>query len=147
ILNNATQTAQTTLAGTVQANANLQGKAASLILNEVTGTGRTNLNGTLEVAGTKAAVVIANPNGITVNGFGAINADRISLVTGRPTIDADGSLTSFRVTGGDIQIQGEGIREDRPASKLDLMTRAAPNQRRPLGRRNQPHHRRQPNRL
>ncbi|WP_110953624.1 two-partner secretion domain-containing protein [Anaerosinus massiliensis] len=125
ILNNATQLAKTTLAGDVQANANLNGLAASIILNEVTGTNRTNLNGMLEVAGNRASVIIANPNGITGNGFGFINTNRVTLVTGTPNLDATGGLNSFNVSSGDIAIEGGGIGEDTPMTKLDILTRAA----------------------
>jgi filamentous hemagglutinin len=68
VLNNALQSTNSVLAGTIQANANLQGSAANIIVNEVTGSNRTNLNGMLEVAGPQAAVIIANPNGITEYG-------------------------------------------------------------------------------
>ena len=125
ILNNATQVSNTTLAGTLQANGNFKGNAASIILNEVTGTNRTNLNGMLEVAGNRAAVIIANPNGITGNGFGFINTNRVSLVTGTPNIDTNGNLDSFNVNSGDVSIEGTGISEDTPVTKLDIMTRAA----------------------
>ncbi len=125
ILNNATQAGNTTLLGNLQANANFKANAASIILNEVTGTNRTNLNGMLEVAGNQAAVIIANPNGITGNGFGFINTNRVSLVTGTPNVDTNGSLDSFNVNSGDVSIEGTGISQDTPATKLDIMTRAA----------------------
>ncbi|CUH94301.1 hypothetical protein P22_0367 [Propionispora sp. 2/2-37] len=125
ILNNAVQPVDTALAGNIQANANFQGTAASIILNEVTGTNRTNLNGMLEVAGSRAAVIIANPNGITGDSFGFINTSRASLVTGTPNIDENGNLSSFNVNRGDVAIQGQGLSQDTPATKLDILTRAA----------------------
>ena len=42
-------------------NPNLVGPTANTILNEVTGTGSTSMNGALEVAGDKAHVIVANP--------------------------------------------------------------------------------------
>lgn len=54
VLNNATQTAQSQLAGQLNANPNLKGKAAELIINEVTGSGRSDLQGQLEIVGNKA---------------------------------------------------------------------------------------------
>ncbi|SHI83662.1 two-partner secretion domain-containing protein [Propionispora hippei] len=125
VLNNALQSTNSVLAGTIQANANLQGTAAGIILNEVTGSNRTNLNGSLEVAGAQAAVIIANPNGITGDGFGFINTSRVSLVTGTPNIDDNGNLASFNVNRGDVTVQGQGLSEDRPATKLDILTRAS----------------------
>ncbi|SEP27465.1 two-partner secretion domain-containing protein [Propionispora vibrioides] len=125
VLNNALQSTNSVLAGTIQANANLQGSAANIIVNEVTGSNRTNLNGRLEVAGPQAAVIIANPNGITGDGFGFINTSRVSLVTGTPNIDDSGNLASFNVNRGDVAIQGQGLSEDNPATKLDILTRAS----------------------
>ncbi len=125
VLNNAMQASNTTLAGQIQANANLKGMPASIILNEVTGSNRTNLQGMLEVGGTAASVIIANPNGITGNGFGFINANQVTLVTGKPEIDAAGNLESYQVSRGDVSIEGTGIAEDNPVTNLDILTRAA----------------------
>lgn len=116
------------LAGALNANANLQGNAAKLILTEVTGTGKTNLNGMLEIAGTKADLVIANPNGIVGKGFGFINVGRATLTTGMPDWGADGKLNGFSVAKGTIDIQNAGLTEDQRTDyrpdKLDIMARA-----------------------
>lgn len=133
--NNATAGAvQTQLAGMVGTNANVAGHPAGLILNEVTGSNLSRLNGKIEIAGQAADVVIANPNGIVGNGFGFINTNRASLVTGTPNI-VDGSLDSFTVKGGEVWIEGAGNTPPydaetgevltAPVSKLDIMTRAA----------------------
>ncbi len=61
------------IAGQIKANANLKGNAANLIINEVTGSNRSELQGKLEVAGKGANVLIANPNGITCNGCSFVN--------------------------------------------------------------------------
>ncbi|WP_148315674.1 two-partner secretion domain-containing protein, partial [Acetobacter indonesiensis] len=53
ILNNATKATQTQLGGYVYGNANLHGKAANVILNEVTGTQASQMLGYTEVAGQK----------------------------------------------------------------------------------------------
>lgn len=98
----------TALAGQVGANANLGGNAAKVILQEVTGTGRSNLNGMMEIAGSKADLIIANPNGITGSGFGFINVGRATLTTGTPRITADGRVEGFDVNGGKIAINGAG---------------------------------------
>ena len=58
---------------------------ARMIINEVTSTGnafRSSLEGPLTVEGTRAHVVIANPNGITVNGGSFINVSNMMLSTG-----------------------------------------------------------------
>ncbi|HET8763824.1 MAG TPA: filamentous hemagglutinin N-terminal domain-containing protein, partial [Rhodanobacter sp.] len=85
ILNNSGAVSNTQLAGYIGGNPNLgAGQAASLILNEVTSTAPSQLNGAMEVAGHAAQVVVANPNGITCSGCGFINAPRGTLTTGRP---------------------------------------------------------------
>ena len=130
VFNNHTGSAQynSNLAGALNANANLQGNAAKLILTEVTGTGETNLNGMLEIAGTKADLVIANPNGIVGKGFGFINVGRATLTTGMPDRGADGKLNGFSVAKGTIDIQNAGLTEDQRTDyrpdKLDVMARA-----------------------
>lgn len=130
VFNNHTGSAQynSHLAGALNANANLQGNAAKLILTEVTGTGKTNLNGMLEIAGTKADLVIANPNGIVGKGFGFINVGRATLTTGMPDWGADGKLNGFSVAKGTIDIQNTGLTEDQRTDyrpdKLDIMARA-----------------------
>lgn len=130
VFNNHTGSAQynSHLAGALNANANLQGNAAKLILTEVTGTGKTNLNGMLEIAGTKADLVIANPNGIVGKGFGFINVGRATLTTGMPDWGAYGKLNGFSVTKGTIDIQNAGLTEDQRTDyrpdKLDIMARA-----------------------
>lgn len=105
VFNNAVQNAQTKLAGAVAANATLNGKPAALILAEVTGSRNTNLNGLMEVAGQKADLVIANPNGIVGNGFGFINVGRAVLTTGKPVI-TNGRLDRFDVQKGTVEIAG-----------------------------------------
>ena len=130
VFNNHTGSAQynSHLAGALNANANLQGNAAKLILTEVTGTGKTNLNGMLEIAGTKADLVIANPNGIVGKGFGFINVGRATLTTGMPDWGADGKLNGFSVAKGTIDIQNTGLTEEQRTDyrpdKLDIMARA-----------------------
>ncbi|MEF2230378.1 MAG: hemagglutinin repeat-containing protein [Pseudodesulfovibrio sp.] len=113
---------QSQLAGQIAGNPNLgTGNQASIILNEVTGTSRSSLEGFTEVLGGKADVVIANPNGITSSGGGFINTDRVSLVTGRSTI-TDGALNYFTVSGGDILVTGTGINAS-AQQMLDLVSR------------------------
>ena len=125
----------TALAGKVNVNANLAGNAAKTILQEVTGTGATSLNGFMEIAGSKANLIIANHNGINVNGAGFINVDRAVLTTGRPNINTDGTLNDFTVEKGKINVVGAGImpildeatgqHKYAPVSKLDIYAYAA----------------------
>ncbi|UXY52656.1 two-partner secretion domain-containing protein [Pseudomonas tohonis] len=124
ILNNATDRTQATqLGGIIVGNPNLQGRAAGVILNEVTGTGRSQLKGYTEVAGHSARVIVANPHGITCDGCGFINTPRATLSTGRPMLEG-GRLDRFEVDGGDIAIVGAGLNAGN-VDKFELITRSA----------------------
>ena len=92
ILNNATKYTKTELGGYIDRNMFLAGKGARVILNEVTSSKASVLNGYLEVAGNKASVIIANANGISVNGLGFINTDNVIVSTGAVTNWADGNV-------------------------------------------------------
>ena len=91
VLNNSDSDGTSQLAGDISANTNYSsGDAASIILNQVTGTIISLLVGTLEVFGAEAVVIIANPNGITCNGCAFLNASRVDLVTASSyNFDAD----------------------------------------------------------
>ena len=76
---------------------------ARTIINEVTSSGsayRTTFEGPLTVTGTRAHVVVANPNGITVNGGSFVNTSSALLTTG----DILGSATATSVTGANAQL-------------------------------------------
>ncbi|MGV7960592.1 DUF637 domain-containing protein [Photorhabdus tasmaniensis] len=123
VLNNATQTAQSQLAGQLNANPNLKGKAAELIINEVTGNGRSELQGQLEIVGNKANVMIANPNGITCDGCGFINTSSATLTTGKPQFDKQGALEALEVKQGQITIGGKGL-DGKATDYVDIISRA-----------------------
>ncbi len=80
---------------------------AHTILNEVTGTTPSQLNGTIGVSGPSADVILANPNGISCNGCGFSNTHHGILTTGRPLID-NGVLTGFDVQKGLIEVKERG---------------------------------------
>ena len=124
ILNNSYQMANTSLAGYVPGNANMMRGSASVIVNEVTSHNPTNMNGFIEVAGRKASVVVANPNGITVDGGGFINTDRAVLTTGKPEYDPNGNLNTYRVEQGSIAINGKGLNA-KESNSLQILTEAA----------------------
>lgn len=125
VLNNGASLSTSQIAGLILANPNLRaGSEASLILNEVTGTNRSALAGYLEVSGRAAAVVVANPNGITCGGCGFVNTPRATLTTGVPILDATtGALKSFSVEGGDITVEAPGLDATR-VDQFDIVTRA-----------------------
>ena len=85
ILNNSASDGTAQLGATaVTGNGNITaGSEASLILFQVTSTSNTSdLNGQIEVFGGEAGLIIANPNGITCDGCGFINTNKVDLVTG-----------------------------------------------------------------
>ena len=103
--------------GNISGNANITaGSEANLILNQVTAAccNSSDLEGMIEVLGTNAAVIIANPFGITCNGCGFINASRIDLVNG--TRQSDGSFN----IGGTISVLGSGL--DASGSELNIVS-------------------------
>ncbi len=121
ILNNSGQEVNTQLAGYIYGNENVRNASASLILNEVSGTNRSRLNGYLEVAGQSADVIVANPNGITVNGAGFINIPKATLTTGK--VSFSGNRPLYNIEGGDIFIDGKGLNAQ-STSSLELYTQA-----------------------
>ncbi len=81
---------------------------AKTILNEVNSSQASVLKGYLEVAGKKANVIIANPNGIVCEGCGVINAQRSTFTTGNPYIQ-NGEIKGFDVQNGSITVSGKGM--------------------------------------
>ena len=107
--NNPHVVVDTQIAGLVARNRNLdKSGSANLIVTEITGKNRTNINGYVEVAGDRADIVMANRNGITVNGGGFLNTDRVTLTSGKVNI-ADGELKSIDVEKGNVRIGEKGI--------------------------------------
>lgn len=89
---------------------------ARTIVNEVTGANPSSIQGTLEVLGPKANVILANPNGITVNGGNFINTGHTILTTGAVTYrDKEVHPDIYRrdpvltTNKGVIRIEGEGL--------------------------------------
>ena len=103
ILNNSASNGTAQLGGTaVTGNANITaGSEASLILLQITGSSGSDLDGTIEVFGAKARIIIANPNGISCDGCGFINTNRVDLVTGsnyNVNTNTFGSITATDIT-------------------------------------------------
>ncbi|OJB47616.1 filamentous hemagglutinin, partial [Burkholderia ubonensis] len=61
---------------------NNTGINARTIVNQVTSTNPSLIQGQIDVAGPRANVVLANPNGITVNGGSFVNTGHVALSTG-----------------------------------------------------------------
>lgn len=123
IFNNSGAQSKTQLAGYITGNPNLGGGHANLILNEVTGMNPTTLNGYLEIAGKRAGLIVANPNGIVADNTGFINTSRATLTTGIPNMNGDSNLSGFNIAGGTIAVQGKGL-DATNTNRLDIYANA-----------------------
>ena len=91
-------------------------EAARTIVNEVTGQNISVLRGDVDVLGQRAHVIIANPNGIVIDGTRFFNTGRIALTTGKigntdrliAPLVTQMNVTSA-VDTGTIRIEGGGL--------------------------------------
>lgn len=127
ILNNSGLGGESILGGRIGANPNLVGRQpARTILNEVTGTDPSRLGGPTEVFGTRADVIVANPNGVGCVGCTFVNAGRVTLSTGTPVPDYVRGTVGFEVRRGTIEISGAGLSAPagmQPLGDVDLVGR------------------------
>ncbi|QHG66711.1 hemagglutinin repeat-containing protein [Pseudomonas putida] len=109
VLNNALQEGQSQLAGALAANPQFQGQAASTILNEVVSRNASLIEGPQEIFGRPADYILANPNGITLNGGSFINTTRAGFVVGTPELQEE-QLRHFNTlnAGGILQVMQGG---------------------------------------
>ncbi|CAI1642369.1 Filamentous hemagglutinin [Serratia grimesii] len=128
ILNNSAVMTSTQMAGMIQGNPNLNPNdaPARVILNEVNSNNPSQLRGFMEVAGGKAQVIVANPAGIVCNGCGTINAGRMTLTTGKPQMNADGSVAGYQIERGVVRVEGGGLNGDarHDTEYVDILARA-----------------------
>ncbi|MCL2154231.1 MAG: hemagglutinin repeat-containing protein [Leptospirales bacterium] len=110
ILNNSLNMGTSVLGGVVYGNPNYQsnGTEARIVINEVTGSNRSNIFGTTEMFGKSAELVIVNPNGILLNGAGFINIPRVTLGTGLPVFNED-DFKGINIGAGKITVEDAGI--------------------------------------
>ena len=96
------------------------GVAAETIVNEVTSGNSSLIEGPVTVLGPVADVIIANPNGITVNGGSFHNTNNLALATGSTGLDASGRVTS-QIRGGTISVGAGGL--SGTMKELDLIAK------------------------
>ena len=77
----------------------------------------------MEVFGKKADIIIANENGISVNGATTINANSLTLSTGKVQANNDGSY-KLAVEKGAVSVTGQGINTD-GLGYFDIVSRSA----------------------
>ncbi|QTO45696.1 hemagglutinin repeat-containing protein [Burkholderia latens] len=124
ILNNSPTLVNTQQAGYINGNPNFgPNQSARIIVNQVNSANASQLRGYVEVAGSRAEVILANPSGIVVDGGGFINTSRATLTTGQPYYGADGSLVGYNVNRGLITVQGAGLNAAN-VDQVDLISRA-----------------------
>lgn len=123
ILNNGRKINQTQLGGYIAGNPNLSSGSASVILNQVVGSNKSNLDGYMEVGGQKADVVVANPNGISCDGCGFINTNHATLSTGIPLMDDQGNITGFDVRHGLVSVGSGGLNAGN-VNRFDIIARS-----------------------
>nr|WP_249744583.1 filamentous hemagglutinin N-terminal domain-containing protein [Burkholderia pyrrocinia] len=130
VLNNSTVAGTPLLGGALGANPNLNGRSASLIINQVTSSGpATRLYGPLEVFGAPASVVIASPNGVSVSGLSVTNVTNLTLTTGTPqfltgvggtaTDFAHAGAVAYDVRSGNISISGPAGNDGTPGAGVE----------------------------
>ena len=124
ILNNSATMVQTQQAGWINGNPNYSaGQAARIIVNQVNSPNPSQIRGALEIAGSRAELVLANPSGIYLDGASFINTSRATLTTGVPYYGADGSLAGYNVNRGLVTVAGAGLNAAN-IDQVDFIARA-----------------------
>ena len=110
VLNNADNMGRSHIAGMINANPNLgPNQAANLILLQVNGANRSQIEGYIEaLSRNRVDVVLSNENGIYLNGAGTINIRKFTPATGRVTLK-DGDVVGIDVEKGRVVIGANGF--------------------------------------
>ena len=110
ILNNADNLGRSHLGGIINANPNLgPNQAANLILLQVNGANRSQIEGYIEaLSRQKVNVILSNENGIYLNGAGTINIKNFIPTTGRVKLK-DGDVIGIDVEKGRVVIGAGGF--------------------------------------
>ena len=110
ILNNADNIGRSYLGGLINANPNLApNQAANLIILQVNGSNRSQIEGYLEaLSRQKVDVILANENGLYINNSGTINIKNFTATTGKLNLK-DGDFVGIDVEKGDVLIGPKGF--------------------------------------
>jgi filamentous hemagglutinin len=110
VINNAQGAAESVIiGGEIEGNPNLTERAARVILNEIMCDTRSAIEGSVEIAGASAELVMANAYGFSMNGANFINAKKVRLVAGVAEV-AEEAIKSFSIgREGDIEIGVNGV--------------------------------------
>ena len=128
VLNNSATAGESVLAGQIAANQNFSGNGADVIVNEVASSDGASLDGTVEVFGQNADLIVASPNGISCDGCAFINTNAVTLSTG--ALNTSNGLV-LEVTGGTVSVENGGLEADGSVrlvgrkAELNGVTRAA----------------------
>lgn len=107
VLNNSTQAGNSQLAGKVEANTNLKGESANLIIAEIQSSKGSSINGAIEVFGQKADLLLANENGFALGDAVFLNTQGVSFVGGRVNgREVDIKSTGNIVLNGNVFVDG-----------------------------------------
>ena len=110
ILNNADNIGRSHLGGLINANPNLApNQAANLIILQVNGSNRSQIEGYLEaLSRQKVDVILANENGLYINNSGTINIKNFTATTGKLNLK-DGDFVGIDVEKGNVLIGPKGF--------------------------------------
>ncbi|WP_232623158.1 hemagglutinin repeat-containing protein [Fusobacterium canifelinum] len=110
ILNNADNVGRSHLGGLINANPNLApNQAANLIILQVNGSNRSQIEGYLEaLSRQRVDVILSNENGLYINNGGTINIKNFTATTGRVNLK-DGDFVGIDVERGNIVIGPKGM--------------------------------------
>ena len=123
ILNNADNIGRSYLGGLINANPNLApNQAANLIILQVNGSNRSQIEGYLEaLSRERVDVILSNENGLYINNSGTINIKNFTATTGRVNLK-DGDFIGIDVEKGNIVIGPNGI-DGTNANYVELITK------------------------
>ena len=124
ILNNADNIGRSYLGGIINANPNLApNQAANLIILQVNGSNRSQIEGYLEaLSRERVDVILSNENGLYINNSGTINIKNFTATTGKVNLK-DGDFIGIDVEKGNIVIGPNGI-DGTNANYVEIIAKA-----------------------